>query len=155
MYVALSGQGLASCFLLVVVAPVTEELFFRGFVMTGFLKRYRPWTAIVLSSLLFSVFHLIPYQYFGAFVLGLVMAWLRWRTGSLWPCLLLHAAANGTVFVVGGLIDIQIPGFNDSSTPSFQPLWFDLTGVAMAAVGLTALAHVVSRRPVAPAANAG
>ena len=133
------------------VAPLTEDLFSGGFVMTGFHERYRPGTAIVLSALLFSVLHVNPYQIFGAFALGLIMGWLRWRTGSPWPCIALHAAANGTVLAAGNLPTITIPGFTPGPTHSFQPPWFDLLGLALAVAGLGLLVLLGPPGPAGPA----
>jgi membrane protease YdiL (CAAX protease family) len=131
------GHGAASVFLLVFVAPLTEESFFRGFVLNGFLKRYGVTRAIVLSSLLFAVFHLNPYQFVAAFVLGAVMAWIRIWTGSLWSCIFLHALSNGMIFVARDLLRVRIAGYNATELGhSFQPLWFDAAGVVCAVIGI-------------------
>jgi membrane protease YdiL (CAAX protease family) len=144
----LSSSGAASAFTLVVVAPFTEEAFFRGFAMNGFLKRYTPRRAIVASALLFAVFHLNPYQMIGAFALGLVAGWLRFATGSLWPCVALHALNNGLGFAAMHLPFI-IPGVNAFDTGDFQPLWLDALGaVLFAAGGIPLYRFVLSRRPI-------
>ncbi len=148
----LLSSGAAAFFVLVIVAPVTEELFFRGFMLDGFRRRYTPTTAILLSSAMFAVFHLNPYQFVGAFILGIAMAWLRLQTESLWPCLFVHAAANGTAFVFTAA-KIPIPGYSWSpgTAHQFQPLWFTGLGVGLAVTGTLGIWLLLGRTPPRPA----
>ena len=85
----------ATLFAAVFIAPFCEEVFFRGFVFPG-LRRAMPvgW-AIVLSSLLFAVAHADPGSFAVLFIIGLALAFLRWRTGSIWPGMILHMLNNG------------------------------------------------------------
>ena len=92
-------------FLIVVVAPITEELFFRGFVFTGLVSRSRVGerttrpalpvlSAAVVSGLLWAVIHgqvglVVPIA-----GIGVLLALLYERTGSLWSAILVHAAFN-------------------------------------------------------------
>ena len=78
----------------VVVAPVAEELFFRGLVLRGYVRRYGLTKAVWGSAGLFAVFHLNPWQAVLALPLGLAFAWLVLRTGSLLPAILGHAMVN-------------------------------------------------------------
>jgi membrane protease YdiL (CAAX protease family) len=140
------GEGTwATALTLVVVAPVTEELFFRGVVLGGFLRNYRSVTAVLLSSLLFAVIHLNPWQFAAAFILGIVFAWWFIRTESLWPSLLGHTLANGLVAVIL-YFPLEIPGYNVISpdTP-LQPWWFDLAGAVLALTGLLWTRHLFRR----------
>jgi membrane protease YdiL (CAAX protease family) len=84
----LSFQALA------VWTPITEEIFFRGFVFGGLVARWGAVGAIVASALVFSAFHLAPGVLLPVFVTGLLLAWLYHRTGSLWPCMAAHAGQN-------------------------------------------------------------
>ena len=85
----------ATLFAAVFIAPFCEEVFFRGFVFPG-LRRAMPvgW-AIVLSSLLFAVAHADPGSFAVLFIIGIALAFLRWRTGSIWPGMILHMLNNG------------------------------------------------------------
>ena len=74
---------------------ICEELLFRGVVLTALRDRFRPKTGVIISSLLFSVYHLNPAQMPTAFVLGLILGWLTLRSGSIWPAILVHALHNG------------------------------------------------------------
>jgi membrane protease YdiL (CAAX protease family) len=79
----------------VVIAPFCEEVFFRGFVFTG-LRRGMPlpW-AIFFSALIFATAHTDIGSFAVLFIIGLALAFLRWRTRSIWPGMLLHMLNNG------------------------------------------------------------
>ena len=126
----------SSFFLLVVVAPVTEEVLFRGLILRGFLANYSKRSAILLSALLFAVMHTNPWQFISTFVAGVVLAWLLIETGSLLPCLFAHAVANGTAYLAG-LSRVEVPGFTGGmgDAVQFQPFWLNAVGVAFAAGG--------------------
>jgi membrane protease YdiL (CAAX protease family) len=107
---ALIGAAIFVC----VVAPIAEEFFFRGFVF-GALRRIPvnvagrdlgPWLAAVITGVLFGAVHLssAPVQYLiplGG--LGFVLCLVRWRTGSLYPCIALHSANNSLALGVNQL----------------------------------------------------
>jgi sodium transport system permease protein len=75
---------------LVLLAPLCEELSFRGFILNGLRQRFHPTAAIVLSSLLFALSHLNVFQFVPDFVLGMVLGLLATRSGSVLPCMLFH-----------------------------------------------------------------
>ena len=77
-----------------VVAPVYEELLFRGYVFRGLSRSAGPVVAIVVSSLLFAGFHGDPLHAIAVLPMGLFLGWLRWRTGSIWPCMIAHGLNN-------------------------------------------------------------
>ena len=130
------ARPISSFFLLVVVAPVTEEVLFRGLILRGFLANYSKKRAILLSALLFAVMHTNPWQLIPAFVAGVLLAWLLIETGSLLPCLFAHAVANGTAWLAG-LTTVEIPGFTSGMEDAvqFQPFWLNAVGVALAVGG--------------------
>jgi membrane protease YdiL (CAAX protease family) len=82
----------------VVLAPVVEELIFRGVIFSGFTKNFRPVWAVILSALLFALFHLNPWQLGPTFLLGLLLGFVRLRTGSLLAAIFTHALHNGMIF---------------------------------------------------------
>lgn len=86
----------------VVVAPITEELFFRGWMLRGFLDNYSRRKAIFLTALIFAAFHLNPWQGAACFPLGLALGWLVVRTGSIAPAILVHFVVNfSAIYLVG------------------------------------------------------
>ncbi|GAC1350417.1 MAG: hypothetical protein NVSMB27_32760 [Ktedonobacteraceae bacterium] len=99
----------ATLFAAVLVAPFCEEVFFRGFIFMG-LRRGMPliW-AIILSALLFAIAHGDPGSFAVLFIIGLALAFLRWRSASIWPGIILHTLNNGLgalviVLVMNGVI---------------------------------------------------
>ena len=77
-----------------VLGPILEELLFRGGVTKVLLKKYTPAQAIIFSALIFGVFHLNPVQIVGASLMGLLLAWVYYKTASLIPCILMHIVNN-------------------------------------------------------------
>lgn len=78
-----------------VLGPILEELLFRGAVTKVLLQKYRPTTAILISGLLFGLFHINPAQVVSASLIGFLLAWLYWRTRSVVPGILIHILNNG------------------------------------------------------------
>lgn len=85
------GAGLAA----LLIAPVTEEIFFRGFVFGGLRQQLGLWGAALLSGLFFGSIHLDPGTLIPVAFLGTLLAYLYNRTQSLYPCILLHVLNNG------------------------------------------------------------
>jgi membrane protease YdiL (CAAX protease family) len=90
--------------LVLVAAPLGEEVFFRGFLLQGLARRMRFWPAAVITSAIFAVAHVWPYLYLPIFVLGLALAWLFWRTGSIWASVAAHATINATSLLVAAFL---------------------------------------------------
>lgn len=84
------GVGLVAA----VLAPLAEEVFFRGFVFRALARKAGVPAGIVLSSLLFAVGHMQVGVLVPTFILGLLLAWLYWRTSSLWNAIFAHFAFN-------------------------------------------------------------
>ena len=82
----------------VVAAPLLEEIMFRGIILDGYLKNYRPWQGILVSALLFGVIHGNLPQGIGAFVLGVFYGWFYWKTNSILPVIFLHLINNAIAF---------------------------------------------------------
>lgn len=85
----------ATLLVAVFVAPFCEEVFFRGFVLPGLRHRMSAALAIILSALLFAIAHADPGSFAVLLVIGLLLGFVRWRTGSVWPGILLHMLNNG------------------------------------------------------------
>lgn len=78
-----------------VLAPIFEEILFRGILMKGMLNnKMNPYWAIVLSAFIFGAIHVFPWQFLGAFLLGMVLGLVYWKTKSLLLPILMHAFNN-------------------------------------------------------------
>ena len=78
----------------VVMAPVLEEILFRGFILGTLKKEMHPWVAILISALVFGVAHGTPIGIIYASALGVVMGWLCVKFESVVPSLIFHMAYN-------------------------------------------------------------
>lgn len=85
------------------VAPVMEEILFRGYILGTLKKEMHPWIAIVISAAIFAVAHGTPIGLIYTFALGLIMGWLAVTFKSIVPTILFHAAYNCTVAYSGGV----------------------------------------------------
>lgn len=90
------GQvNIATFILVVIIAPVIEEMIFRGIVLDGLLHNSRPLTAILLSALLFGIIHMNPWQFVSAFISGLFIGWIYYKTRDIYICIFAHFCNNG------------------------------------------------------------
>lgn len=85
---------------IVIVGPIMEELLFRGWIMRVFLERTTPSKAIIYSALIFGLIHMNPVQIVYAALIGLILGWLYYKTGSLIPSIIMHIVANAASFVI-------------------------------------------------------
>ena len=83
----------------VVLAPITEELVFRGFVLRRLREKYSANAAIVVSSLIFGAIH-IHQSFLSAFFVGILCGTLAVRMSSLYAPMLVHGAYNGLIFLL-------------------------------------------------------
>lgn len=94
-----------------ILAPLVEEVVFRGAILRHMLKWSREkgkgvrmeWMMIVGSALLFAIAHMNPAQTPHAFLIGILLGWLYWRTGSIVPGIVYHWVNNSFAFGIGYL----------------------------------------------------
>lgn len=79
---------------IIIIAPLTEEILFRGLLFSGFRERYSWETAAVISSGLFALSHPGFNAFIPAFAFGCISAYLYQRTRSIWPSILMHCLIN-------------------------------------------------------------
>jgi len=139
---------LGAALALAVVAPLSEELLCRNWVLGSLLARWKPWRAIALSAVIFGAMHLNPWQFIYATLLGLSFGWIYWRTGAVWLCVLAHGLNNGLVWWLG-LFPLNLPGMTGpfEAASALQPLWLDAGALAMFLGG----AWCLRRQTVPPA----
>jgi len=84
----------------VIIAPLVEETFFRGFVFGGLRPRYDWRWAAAISAVLFAAAHLSITFFIPAFILGYLFAYLYQRSNSIWPGIILHVIVNAFALTV-------------------------------------------------------
>ncbi len=96
-----SGVGLWLSFVAaVVVAPIVEELYFRGVILPVFMRRFGTFFGILLTSVLFALLHFQPNVVVYTFILAIILAIIRLRLKSVIPSMLLHAFNNLIAFSI-------------------------------------------------------
>jgi hypothetical protein len=110
--------GVYSFVLLVIAAPVLEEILFRGIILDGLLKRYSPLKSILVSSFLFGIVHLNPWQFVAGFVIGIFAGWVYYQTHSLLASIIIHASANLHGFLARIFMDADA-AMNDSLVETY------------------------------------
>lgn len=120
-----------------IIAPIGEELLFRGFLQQFLEQNWKDITrAILITSLLFSIIHMNPYWFIQIYVLGVMLGFLSWKTNSIFPPLILHALNNGTALLFS-FIDIEKSSlylWNNHVAP-----WVLLLAVALVYTGFVGL----------------
>lgn len=110
------------------MAPLMEEMAFRGLIFSKIKKYANVWTAVIFSSLLFGLWHRNLGQFFPTTMLGMVFAWSYQRTGKLRHAMIVHSLSNFTLAVAlatkesylpqvafltrlkNSLLDVSVPG---------------------------------------------
>ncbi len=91
-----------------VFAPFFEEWLCRGIILRGLLKKMKPGWAIVISALVFGLIHMNLWQAIPAFIIGTILGYVYYKTGSLKLTMLMHCV-NNTLSVILS----RIPGLED------------------------------------------
>ena len=111
-----------------VIPGVCEEVFFRGFLFGGLKKHVSGHWSIAITAILFGLFHVVlaggaaPERLIPSTLMGLILGWVRWKSGSLVPGILLHATHNSLLlglaknrdelqgWGLGGIHEVHLPG---------------------------------------------
>lgn len=120
--------------LLALTPALCEEVVFRG-VLLGSTRTLEPWRMIVLNGVVFGAFHLsfeTAIRFLPTAMLGSLIAWVVWRTGSIWVGALMHFANNATLVIMTSTPSVS-EALSDPDAP--PPLWLVPVGAAMLAVG--------------------
>lgn len=123
-----------------VFAPIFEEWLCRGIILRGLLKKVSPAWAIIISSLIFGLIHMNLWQAIPAFLIGVLLGYVYYKTGSLKLTMLMHCV-NNTLSV----ILTRIPGLEDMEFfADIMSPWAYVTVVILFAItlagGIAALA---------------
>lgn len=137
---------------LALMAPMVEEVVFRGAIQSKAMELSKGnknghWVGITLTALLFSVVHMNPAQMPHAFLLGLFMGWLRYRSGSIVPGIIIHWVNNSAAFALMHFVP-QLDGARTIDIFGGDPL--RLTGAILLSLILFALSiyqlHLCTKR---------
>jgi sodium transport system permease protein len=133
-----AGRFLWLMLLLAVTPALCEEIVFRG-VLLGGTRTLEPWRMIVLNGVVFGAFHLsfeTVIRFLPTATLGALIAWVVWRTGSLWVGALMHFLNNGSIVVITSTPALR-EALADPEAP--PPVWLIPLGTAVFAAGMRLL----------------
>ena len=106
----------------VIIAPLGEELLFRGFLQQILEKHWKDVTkAVLVTALFFAMIHMNPYWFVQIYILGILLGFLAWKTKSVLPPLILHGINNGIAmfFSFAEIENNKIYIFNGHVAPWF------------------------------------
>ena len=146
-----SGNPFIFFVAITVAAPIGEELFFRGWMLRGFLSNYSTRGAVFFMAVIFAAFHLNPWQAAAAFPLGVALGWLVLRTGSLVPGMIGHFIYNfSTCYLTGPILLLLGQPLASIKEMKSPPLEMPAIGIVLCALGFGLL-----RRETRPPLAAG
>ncbi len=104
-------------FIISISAGICEEIFFRGFILSGY-ERLGKRKAIILSAILFGFFHFNIYNLMGPIILGLAFGYLVLETGSIFAGMIGHMVNNGFAVTLGFVLNLASDFLLDANTVS-------------------------------------
>jgi hypothetical protein len=96
-----AGWLVLMTFAIVVIAPVGEEVIFRGFLFRGLVRPHREWLAIAVIAAAWALLH-IQYDWLGMaqiFAVGMIFGWFRWASGSTTLTIMMHVLVNAEAMI--------------------------------------------------------
>jgi sodium transport system permease protein len=150
-----SGSSLRWFVVLAVLPALCEELAFRGFILQGLLRGFRPWRAILLSAFLFALYQMNVFQFLPHFVFGVILGLIVVRSGSVLPAILFHLVYNVLVIAPAVLPGVRtfLAQLGPSSDNLFEPTVLRLAFSTICALIACATLVVIWRRDRKPTAQ--
>lgn len=107
---ALGNESVWMILCVCILAPIGEELIFRGLTLRIMRKAIPLWAAVIVQALLFGIYHMNLVQGVYAFLLGLLFGYIAYRYGSVVPGILLHMVVNSSSYLIGYLLPDSLEG---------------------------------------------
>ena len=111
------GSLFSSLLIVAVLAAVSEELLFRSVIQKALIKIFKnAHVAIIVTAFVFSAFHMDFFGFFPRFILGIMLGYMFWMSGSIIPSMLMHFVNNATIVM---LYYLNTRGFSDIDAEHF------------------------------------
>ncbi len=91
-----------------VLPAICEEIAFRGMLLSGLKRKFRPAALIVGVGLIFGIFHVTLYRIAPTAALGMILTAIALMTGSIFPGMLLHAGNNALGILAGNMFSLEV-----------------------------------------------
>ena len=95
-----SNSFIVFCLIAMFIAPICEEILFRGFLLKKFSSKYGPRKSILITSIIFALFHIDLGAIIPVLILGLSIGWVKIKTDSLLPCIGIHIIQNSLAIIL-------------------------------------------------------
>ncbi|MBN2731172.1 MAG: CPBP family intramembrane metalloprotease [Balneolaceae bacterium] len=128
-YLTSDGMVLIALFNIALVPAICEEILFRGYVLRSFEKSWGIMWAIVISGIIFGMFHLQLANVLPLASIGILLAFMTWISQSLYPAMLAHFVNNGASVLVGKYYPET--AFSELSPETMPPLWLVAVSVVV------------------------
>lgn len=112
---------LLTLFHVAIVPAICEETLYRGYVMRAFEKSWGIWPAIIVSGLLFGMYHVQLSNLIPLATLGMLFAYITWVTKSIYPAIVAHFVNNGGSVLLGTYYPDS--AFAEITPEAMPPLW--------------------------------
>jgi len=123
------GAMMVALFHIGLVPAICEEVLFRGYVMRAFEKSWGIWTAIIVSGLLFGLYHMQLANLLPLATLGILLALVTWLSNSILPAIFAHFVNNGGAVVLATFFPDVV--FADISPETAPPVWMLIGSLIM------------------------
>jgi membrane protease YdiL (CAAX protease family) len=146
LFAQLSKNDFPTFLTVVIAAPFCEEWLCRGVIAKGLLRHSTPAKAILWSAFIFAVIHGNPWQAVPAFIIGLLLGYVYWKTRSLLPCIFIHFINNGASFLIIYLFPQAAAADATSQSLLGHWYWTVFTLAAVVAVSIGAVFYQLLNR---------
>lgn len=85
---------------IIIMAPIVEEIFFRGYIFTDLYSKYGHKIASIIASLIFAALHMQFNVFIPLFILGLIITTIRYKSDSIWPAIFFHVINNSLALII-------------------------------------------------------
>jgi len=136
-----ASNRLALMLAVLLIGPVFEELFFRGWMLPIWVLRFGPVTGIVVTSMFFSLLHIAGWKMLIAFPIGLLLGWIALRGRSVWPAVAGHVAANSGPYALEGALRLAGYTADEVETLDRVPLAIPAFALAVGVIAVALLAR--------------
>ena len=115
------GSLFSSLLIIAALAAISEELLFRSVIQQALIKLFKnAHVAIIVTAIIFSAFHGDIFGFIPRFLLGLMLGYMFWMSGSIFPSMLMHFVNNATIVILyylntRGFSDIDVEHFGSSN----------------------------------------
>ncbi len=140
-----------------VTPGVIEELCYRGYLFSALQRRLQPWRTILLCAILFGLFHVLTgsvlriERFIPSTMVGIVLGWVSWRAGSIFPAMVLHFTHDALLMLVIRYESwLQQRGWDVSNEQHLPAIVLIPAALAIVVGGLAVWASTRNKSPQSP-----